>query len=213
MDVSEKFTDHLNRLLYQNPDTEKNSQLQERLIKACTYYSEKTGLIFKNFFEQFILETDNKAVNKSLKEALNKLEDEVSQKMACLEIVKSGFNVSSYLQARAKASIEKASKKAEPTIPKSSSEKVSDEIIHPELYLQLKQWRNQKAKDLNLPVYLILPQKALIELVSKLPEDLHQLKSVKGFGEKKTKQFGRELLSIITNYCNENGLQKQGWLR
>ena len=213
IEVSGKFTGHLNQFLINNPDVETNKQLQERLSQACNYYSEKTQLIFKNFFEQFILETDNKAVKKSIKETLNKLENEVNQKVACLEAVKSGFHVSSYLQVRGKASIEKAGEKTERIVPKSSTERVSEEILHPELYLLLRQWRNQKADDLNLPVYLILPQKTLIELTDKLPKDTRQLKSVKGFGDKKVKQFGRELLSIIAGYCEKNGLKKEGWIK
>jgi len=202
MDVSRKFSAQLDQLFLQNPNTENNKQLNERLSKACFYYSEKIDFIFNHFFEHFIIETDNKAVKKSLKDALERLIDEVGQKTACLESGKSAFSIKSYMEARAKANIEK---KPERQIKQSAQ--VSDEIQNPELFILLKQWRNEKAKELNQPVYLVLPQKAIAELSTICPQTPSQLKLVKGFGDKKVQKFGAELLEIISDYCEENNIK------
>jgi len=62
----------MNRLLSANPDVENNKELQERLMKACSYYIERVRSLYDSFFERFVLETDNKAVNKSIKDSVEK---------------------------------------------------------------------------------------------------------------------------------------------
>ena len=202
VDISGKFSSQLDQLFLQNPEAEHNVLLNERLTKACSYYNDKTESLFNHFFEHFLIETDNKAVRKSLKDAVERLSDEVGQKTACLEAGKAGFTVKSYMEARARASIVK-----KPEHQPQSVIQVSDEILHPELFILLKQWRNERAKDLNLPVYLVLPQKTILELSAKLPRTPSELKSVKGFGDKKVQKFGAELLDIISDFCEENNIK------
>ncbi|MCK9311401.1 MAG: HRDC domain-containing protein, partial [Bacteroidales bacterium] len=198
IDVSRKFSVQLDHLFLQNPDTENNPRLNERIIKACLYYSDKFEAIFSHFFEKFIIETDNKAVRKSLKDALEKLTEETELKFACLDACKSGFSIKTYMESRANASIQK-----KPKHNSKSSVDISYEILNPELFILIKQWRNEKSQELNMPVYLILPQKAIMELSTKLPQTPAELKAVKGFGDKKVQRFGAELLEIISDYCEE----------
>jgi len=202
LEVSRKFSFHLNQHLMQNPDSESNFELKDRLAKACTYYIDKSGVLFERFLDKLIIETDNKTVRKSLKDAVEKLTDEFRLKMVCLEAGKTGFTIQSYMEARAKAVIEKA-----PDRTARPQEQVSEEILYPELYLNLKEWRNSKAKELNIPVYMVLPQKTMIELTANLPLTLAELKKIKGFGDKKTQKIGPELLLILSDYCKKNNLK------
>ncbi|MEA4841363.1 MAG: AAA family ATPase [Bacteroidales bacterium] len=202
VDVSRKFSAQLDHLFLQNPDTENNPRLNERISKACLYYSDKVEALFTHYFEKFIIETDNKAVRKSLKDALERLCDETELKSACLEACKSGFSVKTYMEARANASIQK-----KPERTSKSLVEVSDELLNPELFILIKQWRNEKANELNIPVYLILPQKSILELSTKLPQTPAELKAVKGFGDKKVQRFGAELLEIISDYCGEKNIK------
>jgi len=212
MDVARSFITQIDRLLLQNPDTVKNPELQERLMKGSVYFSEKTQVISKEFFDRFILECDNKAVRKSILDVAEKLDDELQFKLTCLNAIRTGFSVSAFLDAKARAGIDKAiapkvSKKTPKSI-QSIEEAASNEIQHPDLFLLLKQWRNQKAAELRHPVYLILPQKSMIQLVSALPQNLIQLKQIKGLGDKKVQQYGSQILTIIADYCEANGLRQ-----
>jgi len=202
LDISRKFSHQLDKLFMQNPYTENNHLLNDRISKASIYYSEKSDKIFNRFFDHFLIETDNKAVRKSLNDALEKLTDETDLKAACLEACKSGFTVKGYLEARAMASIEKKPER----MPKSPAE-VPDETTNPELFLLLRQWRNEKAKELNQPVYLVLPQKTIAELCVRMPQTPAELKTVKGFGDKKVQKYGGELLEIISDFCAENKMR------
>lgn len=205
VDISHKFEHQLDRLLNNNPDAEKNEMLQERLIKACRYYEEKAERIFPRFFDRFNIETDNKTVRKTMREALDRLEEEYCIKIACLNEVKSGFTISSYLETKAKACIEKkTSSKKEKISAKTEKEKISEEIPNPELFTILREWRKQNAEELNVPAYIIITQKSILQMASHMPRNISQLKMIKGIGDKKASQYGNEILEIISDFCRNN---------
>jgi len=212
MEVARSFSTQIDRHLVRNPDTASNTELQDRLMKGSAYFSEKVQAISQEFFGRFILECDNKAVLKSILDVTEKLDDEFRFKLTCLDAVKEGFGVSAFLDVKARAGIDKAmAPKVNKKTPKSIQtieEAASTEIQHPDLFLLLKQWRNQKAAELKHPVYLVLPQKSMLELVQTLPQDLMQLRQIKGLGDKKVQQYGVQILTIIADYCEANGLRK-----
>jgi uncharacterized protein YpbB len=50
---------------------------------------------------------------------------------------------------------------------------------------------------------MILPQKSLHELIKKLPSTPNELKTIKGIGQLKLKQYGEEILTMIKEYCDD----------
>ena len=44
------------------------------------------------------------------------------------------------------------------------------DILHPELYRALSEWRAAKAREIKLPAYVIMQQKALMGIVNLLPD-------------------------------------------
>jgi GTPase SAR1 family protein len=205
IEVSDKFQQVLIKLFKMETDAEENTILQERVQKAGEFFSAKLEAALNGIITDFTVETDNKTVRKSLNEALDRLTKESATKLSCLNAVKSGFKVSAFLNAKAKAAIEV------PAV-KSHSSKIADEasdtILHPSLFRLLKEWRNKKADDLNLPVYMILPQKTMNSLASQVPHSMHTLKLIKGMGKKKSEKFGPELLEIIRQYCEKEKIDK-----
>ncbi len=206
VDVSDKFYSQLLQLILQNPDIGENDALQERVMKACTYFSEKTGTIVLDAAEQVVFETDNKTVRKALNDLINKLKYDWGIKLACIQSCANGFYLKDYLEVRAKASIEKVPGRKRTKVTQEFS---SESIPHPELFKIVKSWRNKKAEELNLPHYMILPQKTMIALVNILPGNESALSTIKGFGSKKIKKFGNEILEIVNNYVSKNNLESQ----
>jgi DNA-directed RNA polymerase subunit F len=202
IEVSEKFKPQLNGLLKGETDAEENLLLQERVIKASEFFSGKLETAMKEFLAGISFETDNKAVRKSIAEALEHLKKEGGTKLSCLNAVRSGFTIGRYLEAKAKSAIEVTAAKSHQT---KTTYDASDVIQHPVLFSMLKEWRNQKAKETGLSHYMILHQKTMVNLASFMPQSLSALKMIKGMGKKKSEKFGEELLEIITSYCkNEN---------
>lgn len=196
-EVGERFQLQLERLVNGCSDPEQDSQVRERVTKGVAYFREHTGRV-SALVQETHPEVDNKEVRKSLDEALKRLHQEVEVKVATLDAaVAGGFTVMGHLQAKAKAMIEK---------PKAKTRKVSDkvevpeDILHPDLYQILRQWRKEEAASMNLPVYTVLHQKALLGIANTLPTDGRQLLTIPGIGKKVAERYGAKLLEIVNDY-------------
>ena len=202
--VASKFSVQLDGLMQQPNDPEESNHLQDRIKKACHYFSEKMQDLLTMPMENAGFETDNKEIKKLINQAVIKLEQNAAVKLACLESCRSGFTIREYLEARAKAAIEAPGPKKK---QKKIETVVDDKIIgYPALYSRLTGWRARKAAELDLPLYMILPHKTMVSLVNSLPCSVPALKTVKGMGSKKVARFGGEILEIILAFCHENNL-------
>jgi hypothetical protein len=197
VEVSFKFGGQMKPMIVQQANIEENTALQERIKKGAVYFHEKTMAIIYTVLQNTPLETDNKAVRKAVNEAIEKLLQETNVKLSSLKACMEGFSMTVYLNAKAKAVIEKPEIKRE---KKGAEEWVSPAIPNPKLYASLKKWRNNKAEENNIDNYMVLQQKTLVALATKLPVTSHELKLISGFGKVKTLQFGEEVLAIIREY-------------
>ncbi len=204
IEVSEKFQLQLKILLNGEPGAESNIPLQERVKKAAVYFSDKLEADMKEILDGFTVETDNKTVRKSVADALERTRKEGVTKLACLNAVRQGFEIGKYLDARAKSAIDIPSVRSHTV---KSVEDTSGIIKHPVLLRQLKEWRNNKAKETALPHYMILPQKTMVTLANFVPQSPPTLKMVKGMGTKKSEKYGEELLDIIISYCTKENIE------
>jgi hypothetical protein len=204
IEVSERFSLQLNGLLMGETDAESNIPLQERIKKAGEFFSAKLEAALKEILAGFSVESDNKSVRKSISEALERIRKEGVIKLACLNAVRAGFNTGLYLDAKAKSAIDIPAAKSHTA---KAVEDTSGIIQHPALFRQLKEWRNIKARVMNLPHYMILPQKTMVTLANFVPQSLPALNQVKGMGKKKSEKFGEELLEIIVSFCKKENIE------
>jgi hypothetical protein len=204
IEVSEKFNPQLNGLLNGEIDAESNIPLQERVKKAGDFFSVKLEAALKEILADFQVETDNKTIRKSVSEAFDRIRKEGITKLACLNTVRSGFTVSEYLDIKAKSAINI------PKVKSHSAKSVDDTsgvILHPALFSQLKEWRNIKASEMELPHYMIMHQKTMVTLANFIPQSMPALKLIKGMGKKKSEKFGGELIEIISSYCKKENIE------
>jgi ATP-dependent DNA helicase RecQ len=75
-----------------------------------------------------------------------------------------------------------------------------------DLFELLRQARRQLAEDADVPPYQVLSDSSLIDLACKLPADSESLIDVSGFGEKKIEFFGDAFLSVVKQWCKEQGI-------
>jgi hypothetical protein len=203
--ISDTFKKHLHNLFISDSLPEENAELQERIKKGCTYFTDKVENILHLAFQKLPIDSDNKAVRSSIKEALENLQKDVFIKIAAIRAGKDGFSTLSYLQTKVNAEIDYTSAAK---VTQTNQPRVSSKIPHPELYSIIKSWRDKLAAEKNAPVYIVLPQKSLLELVEKLPSTLAELESIKGIGKMKVKQYGYELLEMIMSYCDKNNITR-----
>lgn len=85
---------------------------------------------------------------------------------------------------------------------------VPTDILHPELYRALSEWRTAKTREVNMPAYVIMQQKALMGIVNLLPDTPAALEAIPYFGAKGVEKYGLEILGIVRKYMKENKLER-----
>jgi len=195
--VAEKFAIQIKTAIAQNGQPDENGYLIERLKSAGRYFKEKAGEIIITFFTTNSIETDNKQVRKSLSEVVERILEEIAIKSACFGVCENGYTLKNFLEARAVAGIEDIA------VPrkKSKEQPIYDESAkETEIYGLLKEWRTYMAAEMDVAPYMIMHNKVLILLSTRLPDTLEELKLIKGLGQRKINQYGEQLLAIISDY-------------
>ena len=82
-------------------------------------------------------------------------------------------------------------------------------MLHPELYQDIRAWRDELAREWGVPLYLVLAQKSILEILRLLPSNPAELENIKGLGKTRVKQYGTDLLEIINSYCKEHGIERE----
>jgi ATP-dependent DNA helicase RecQ len=91
-------------------------------------------------------------------------------------------------------------KKKNPDSNKKSQIDSSSNNSDSELFEKLRQARYNLAKEKNIPPYIILQDKTLVEMASKLPRNKEELKEVNGWGDKKIELYSELFLTIISQH-------------
>lgn len=195
--VSDKFKPQMQQLIIDRGCVLENEPLQQRVTKACSWFIEKMETLVCNKLKNNIPESDNKAIRKSMTDLHSQILADAEAKRVCLKACATGFDVQNYLTARAKGAIEKPNNKRQAT---TASPHLAAAMAHSDFYTQLKNWRKDKAGELSVEEYMVLPQKTMLQLVTELPVSKAELKAIKGLGTKKIQQFGKELLELIYSY-------------
>ncbi len=60
-------------------------------------------------------------------------------------------------------------------------------------------WRQTKANELRVPVFMICSNSEIISLAKIRPDSINQLLKIKGFGEQKIAKFGDEIIALLNS--------------
>lgn len=198
-EVSDKFLVQVEQILQHNGDADQNETLQNRLKQSAEYYSNKIAQYIEKPLSETSFRTDNKTIRKRINDSLAKIDSELNIKVACFELLKSGFDIKSFIETQAKAAIEKSD-----TLKKRKQTAI--DVENPDFYNILTQWREYKSNETGLDESKIISQKIMAEISNKLPTTAKSLKNIKGMGGKKIEQFGSEILSEIFKYRSKKGM-------
>ena len=82
-----------------------------------------------------------------------------------------------------------------------------DELAYDkQLFANLRGVRADMAEREHVPAYNIVPDNALIELATYLPENYDELKHISGFGDYKISKYGANFLRVIKQFAEEHNL-------
>lgn len=62
---------------------------------------------------------------------------------------------------------------------------------------RLKLWRREMSQKLNLPAYIIMHDRTLLEIIEMNPVDIEDLRNVRGIGPAKLERYGKEIIKVL----------------
>ena len=65
------------------------------------------------------------------------------------------------------------------------------------LFVRLKSWRSEQARQQGVPAYVIFHDRTLAAIAARRPESLDELAGVDGVGVRKLERYGRALLELL----------------
>ena len=72
--------------------------------------------------------------------------------------------------------------------------------VDPELRAYMREWRRRTSKNLNIAAFIIMHDTSLDSLCRIQPRSLAELRTVSGFGERKTELYGLQILDALTQF-------------
>lgn len=127
---------------------------------------------------------------------LNRFLDNVIVKKTATELVTGQTNFWSILVFYEDKKIENNDKTAD-KISITNQQELSDEENR--VFTILKQWRQDKANQLNVPNFMICHNTELMTIAKVKPQNLDELSKIKGFGEQKIAKFGEEIIALLNS--------------
>ena len=207
-DVAERFKIQYSQIVISSADYQDNALFQERLTKGAAYFARTLSEV-EELIKKTTVKSDTPDVKKRWTEVFQNLKETVMQKRALLNTVKdSGFHLSDYLHQRAlvlagktpdgEARPRKATADNAPGHAAAQpSGKPQLEILHPDTFKALTEWRRKRAAEAGLPAYMIVPQKALIAIANLRPDSMEALSMIPYFGKTRAAKYGEEILGVM----------------
>ena len=202
--VIEKFLRQLESFIIQAPLPEQSLELQSRIKKGSVYLHEKLEKLTYNPLKIIDLSCDNKETKGNIYKLWELCLKNVFEKLILLKSNQSGFNSTQFLTIKANANIDFETEKNKLTRTRNPSSFTGNKS---DLYASLKVWRDSIANEKNLEKYMVIAQKTLQNLSEEMPRSKEQLAQISGLGNTKIRQYGGEMLDIINEFCEANGIE------
>ena len=177
--------------------------LQQRLQAAHTYYQQQ---LEKNLLQlQPPFYTDNNNIAKEADELLENLYNTIQRKIALMQAIAQEWSSENYFKNK-NQQLPSWNKTTLATIQQETTTE-NNNIKHPQLFKKLQTYRIEKAKKQQIPPYMVLSTKALIEITNNLPQKEKELLEIKGIGKTKVEKYGKDIIAIIDQFTAENQLE------
>lgn len=190
--VSEKFKTQLMRL-----DEEAQNA---RAHQGAEYYLAQLALPNAHLPALLEVDIDNKETAKAVATAGGEFLEALTIKVACLRAVKEkGYSVQAVQQAKAQQIVGAEAKESGRRKGKEAKLAATSDA-NADLATLIKRWRTEKAKEQQLPPYMVLTQKALLAIATHIPKSPAELKKLKGVGPVTVQRYGKELLDLVADF-------------
>ncbi|MCW3119917.1 MAG: family ATPase [Chitinophagaceae bacterium] len=195
-----KFRPQLLNLLSLDKSVEENGELHSRIAAASKHFSLELQQVIQYLMLSPAI-TDSGLHAKEYNDGIKEVFAQTALKRFLLEGFSGGFSLDVYHQRKRKFVLPGFSVNAY-----AGASQTRTASPHPVLHQQLRKLRDSICAKKNLPVYIVAGSKTIDEMAEFLPQTLHELEMVSGFGPAKIETYGQQFLDIIVEYCKEHSL-------
>ena len=193
VDVANKFRNQYTALVDAASNIYTDEHLQQRIKAAVGYFLGKLADIDIDIYNEDI-ELDNRSVEDAYNAQTAEFVKLVRIKTALLSAFKEQpFTTTSFLEARAKATLDIEMGKLERT-----KADMTVAGVDPVLQHRLTIWRSDKAD--GGPLAYVMSMKTLQEIAARLPKSTDDMKSIPGLGTKRITKYGDEIVKIVRQF-------------
>ncbi len=203
MEVSLRFRLQIDRM--SGPGCENDEHLRERVAKGAAYFSDQCASLVLPLLDAARVSIDNKEHKKTYGELLSRLGAALRIKLSTLNAALDRFSVTAHLEARA-AAIAQGETASKPKAAKAAKEAKTEkedpgrDILVPELFETLREWRLGEARRREVAAFVIATQKALTGIANTMPLTMQELMEIKGVGKTFAENYGQTVIKIISDY-------------
>ncbi len=193
VDVANKFRNQYTALVDAASNIYTDEHLQQRIKAAVGYFLGKLADIDIDIYNEDI-ELDNRSVEDAYNAQTAEFIKLVRIKTALLSAFKEQpFTTTSFLEARAKATLDIEMGKLERT-----KADMTVAGVDPVLQHRLTIWRSDKAD--GGPLAYVMSMKTLQEIAARLPKSTEDMKTIPGLGTKRITKYGDEIVKIVRQF-------------
>lgn len=80
---------------------------------------------------------------------------------------------------------------------------------HPELYEKLRALRNETARTMHVPAYVVFTDRTLLEMSGYMPVTREEMLAITGVAQAKYEKYGEQFIAVIQKYKREHGEEAQ----
>ena len=191
-DVGTRFAVQLRKITNANDF----SLLNSRVNDAKKYFLQRLETLEKAMDITNVSTKKKERANKFSK-FLNEVNKNLQETLFFLKNLDDDISVEQFYMLRHEFVVEKVNYNVYEEEKEDANEQTVDSELIAVIYSKLMAWRNDLAKELDIPSYLIFKKDTIMEMAQKMPDAKDKLLKINGVGKVKAGKYGQECIDII----------------
>ena len=191
-DVGTRFAVQLRKITNANDF----SLLNSRVNDAKKYFLQRLETLEKAMDITNVSTKKKERANKFSK-FLNEVNKNLQETLFFLKNLDDNISVEQFYMLRHEFVVEKVNYNIYEEEKEDANEQTVDSELIAVIYSKLMAWRNNLAKELDIPSYLIFKKDTIMEMAQKMPDTKDKLLKINGVGKVKAGKYGQECIDII----------------
>ena len=191
-DVGTRFAVQLRKITNANDF----SLLNSRVNDAKKYFLQRLETL-KKAMDITNVSTKKKERANKFSKFLNEVNKNLQETLFFLKNLDDDISVEQFYMLRHEFVVEKVNYNVYEEEKEDANEQTVDSELIAVIYSKLMAWRNNLAKELDIPSYLIFKKDTIMEMAQKMPATKDKLLKINGVGKVKAGKYGQECIDII----------------